>query len=150
MNNIIKKENGRVPAFGSIVDQIFQNNLSRFFEDSSLMNESFRIQVPANIRETATGYELHLIAPGLRKEDFKLQLNKDVLTISYEHVEADEQQEDAWIRREYRQQTFSRSFNLNEAVDSTRITASYKDGILQVVLPKKEGSKNVSQVIQVQ
>lgn len=150
MNSIIKKENGRVPAFGSIVDQIFQNNLSRFFDDSSMMNEGFRIQVPANIRETSTGYELHLIAPGLRKEDFKLQLNKDVLTVSYERAEADEQQEDAWIRREYKQQTFSRSFSLNDAVDSTRITASYKDGILQVVLPKKEGSKNVSQVIQVQ
>ncbi|MDI3321438.1 Hsp20/alpha crystallin family protein [Pinibacter soli] len=150
MNSIIKKENGQVPAFGSVVDQIFQNNLSRFFDDTFWTNGGSRIQVPANIRETATSYELHVVAPGLKKEDFKLNLNKDLLTISYDHTDTAEQQEQEWIRREYKQQTFSRSFSLNEAVDSAKITASYKDGVLQVVLPKKENSKNVSQVIQVQ
>ena len=150
MNSIIKKENGQGPAFGSVVDQIFQNNLNRFFDDSFWKSEGTRINAPTNIRETATSYELHLFAPGLKKEDFKLNLNKDLLTISYEHMETTEQQEQEWIRREYKRQNFSRSFGLNEAVDTPKITASYKDGVLQVVLPKKEGSKNVSQVIEVQ
>jgi len=150
MNSIIKKENGNVPAFGSIVDQIFQNNLSRFFDDASFMSGGSRAQVPANIRETASGYELDLVAPGLRKEDFKLSLNKDLLTVSYEHSEEAEQKDQEWVRREYMQQSFSRTFNLNDSVDAAKITAIYKDGVLHVALPKKEGSTKLSQVIQVQ
>jgi HSP20 family protein len=150
MNSIIKKENGQEPAFGSVVDQIFQNNLNRFFDDSFWKSEGARVNAPANIRETATSYELHLFAPGLKKEDFKLTLNKDLLTISYAQAGTAEQQEQEWIRREYKRQNFSRSFGLNEAVDTAKISASYKDGVLQVILPKKEGGKNISQTIQVQ
>ncbi|MBV4359063.1 Hsp20/alpha crystallin family protein [Pinibacter aurantiacus] len=150
MNSIIKKENGHVPAFGSVVDQIFQNNLSRFFDEGAWVNPAGGNHVPVNIRETQTHYELELVAPGLKKEDFKISIQKDLMTISFEQVASVEEQDKGWVRQEYRRQSFSRSFTLDEAVDAAKITAHYQDGILQVTLPKKEGSASVSRTIQVQ
>lgn len=76
MTNIIKKENAQPATFGNVVDQIFQNNLSRFFDDDSwgLSGLQTRNQVPVNIRETDKSCELEVIAPGLRKQDFQLNL----------------------------------------------------------------------------
>ncbi|PUZ26106.1 hypothetical protein DCC81_17865 [Chitinophaga parva] len=149
MNSIIKKESGHAPTFGSVVDQIFQNNLRHFFDDSCWASDSQNL-APVNIRETATSYELDLVAPGLRKEDFKLNLNKDLLTVAYEHTDKGQQQDQDWVRREFHQRSFSRSFTLDEAVDAAKISARYQDGVLQISLPKKEGKASISRVIDVQ
>ena len=86
MNNIIKKTDNRPTTFGSVVDELFQNNLNRFFDDrtwgfNGLASES---RVPVNIRETDTAYEVEVIAPGLKKEQFQLSYTGDTLTISFE------------------------------------------------------------------
>jgi HSP20 family protein len=154
MKNIIKRENGNQPAaFGSVVDQIFQNNLSRFFDDEfwGFNGSISRNPVPVNIRETDSSYELEIIAPGLKKQDFQLNLSGESLTISFEQKdEHKEQGKNAWLKQEYRKQAFSRSFTLNEYVDVNKISARYEDGVLHIELPKKEVAQKVSRAIDVQ
>lgn len=154
MANIIRKENANQPAtFGNVVDQIFQNNLSRFFEDdfwgSSGLNS--RNQVPVNVRETDKTYDMEVIAPGLKKQDIKINLSGDMLTISFDQKEEDRQEKDGgWIRNEYRRRSFSRSFNLGDNVDASKATARYEDGVLHLSLPKKESAPQKTQSISVQ
>ncbi len=155
MNNIIKKENANRAVFGSVVDQIFQNNLSRFFDDDLWGGNSFpatRNQAPVNIRETDKSYELQLIAPGLKKQDFKLNLAGDTLTIAYEHVEERNEGNGSkgWLRQEYNRRSFTRSFNLDDSVDAGNAIARYEDGVLHLSIPKKETSQKASRTITVQ
>ena len=157
MNNIVKKENGRQPAtFGSVVDQIFQNNLNRFFDDENWgfngLNRSIAGAQPlVNIRETDKNYEMELTAPGLKKEDFRLGIEGDLLTVSFEpQAEKKEQKEDGYLKMEYRKQAFSRSFTLDDSIDSEKISARYEDGILRLDLPKKENARRLSRTISIQ
>lgn len=91
-----------------------------------------------NIRETADQYELQLLAPGLNKEDFKIDVDKNLLTISFEHKEESKETDQKWIRQEFKMSSFKRSFSLNEKIDAAAIKATYENGILNVSLPKKE------------
>lgn len=158
MNNIIKRENGRQPAtFGSVVDQIFQNNLNRFFDDEfwgfNGINKSPNLtQVPVNIRETDRTYELELSAPGLQKQDFHLNLEGDSLTISAEHAEDNgkEDKNEGWFRKEFKKGQFTRTFNLDDTVDAGKISAKYVDGILYLSIPKKEHAQKVTRSIEIQ
>jgi HSP20 family protein len=153
--NIIKR-NGRsntpAPAsFTGLVDQIFQDNLNRFFHDDfwGFNGVTQQNNIPVNVRETDKTYEMDLVAPGLSKQDFKLNVANDMLTISFEHKEENNQEEDNWLRREYKMQSFTRSFNLDDTVDADKISAKYYDGILHLTLPKKENAQRISKTIQV-
>lgn len=155
MANLLKREyNGQAANFGTVVDQIFQNNLSRFFDDSfwGAGANSDRTKVPVNLRETETSYEMELVAPGLRKEDFQLNVTHDMLTVSFEEKNENKQSNtlEGWVRQEYRKRSFSRSFNLNDAVDINGITARYENGILYLTLPKNEKLKQTSKAIKVE
>jgi HSP20 family protein len=151
MTNIIKKENARPATFGSVVDQIFQNNLNRFFDDDfwGMTGTPYRSHVPVNIKETDTTYELEVIAPGLKKQDFHLDLTGDLLTVSFEHKEEnkEENEKNGWLRQEYKAQSFNRTFNLDDSVDATKAMAKYEDGILHLSIPKKENAKRLSRNI---
>ena len=155
MANILKREfNGQPANFGTVVDQIFQNNLSRFFDDSfwgAGVNRDSN-KVPVNLRETDTTYEMELVAPGLRKEDFQLNVTRDTLTVSFEEKNENKQSntQEGWVRQEYRKRSFSRSFNLNDAVDINGVTARYENGILYLTLPKNEKLKQTSKSIKVE
>ena len=157
MSSIMKRETGNenMPTtFGGLVDQLFQDNLSRFFNDDfwgfSGLNRS--AQVPVNIKETGKNYEMELVAPGLKKEDLKLNVSGDMLTVSFEHKEENKQENESegWLKREYKHQSFSRSFNLDDTVDANKITAKYQDGVLHLTLPKKEGAQRISKNIEIQ
>ncbi|WP_207515125.1 Hsp20/alpha crystallin family protein [Longitalea luteola] len=152
MTNIMKRDSGRQPAnFGSVVDQIFQNNLSRFFDDSFWgFGGDVDRKVPVNLKETDASYEMELVAPGLRKEDFQLNISGDMLTISFEDKKEQKEANEGWIRQEYRKRSFSRSFHLNDAIDTDNISAHYENGILQVTLPKNEKAKQRSKIINVE
>lgn len=100
--------------------------------------------VPAvNVKETADSFEVEMAAPGMKKEDFKVELNNNVLTISSELKHENEEREaERWTRKEFSYQTFQRSFQLSrEAVDADSIQAKYENGVLQLVIPKREEVK---------
>ncbi len=95
-----------------------------------------------NIKEGEENYEVEMAAPGLQKKDFKIDLTNDVLTISSEKkVENETKKGQQFTRREFSYQSFSRSFTLPNTVDSEKISATYENGILKVLIPKKEEAK---------
>ena len=155
--NIIKRSNGNTGmptrTENNWVDHLFQENLNRFFNDDfwGIGKIDQQANVPVNLRETDQSYEMSLIAPGLRKEDFKLNVTNDLLTVSYEQKEEhnEEKAEEGWLRKEYKMQTFSRSFRLDDSVDVNKITASYDNGVLHLSLPKKENARRISKTIDI-
>lgn len=94
-----------------------------------------------NIREDEKRFTLELAVPGIDKKDLKIDINEDVITISSEHKEEKEENSDDFKRREFSYSSFCRSFYLPENVTKEKIDASYKDGILTVILPKQEEEK---------
>jgi HSP20 family protein len=130
-------------TIGGFLEDVFQNGVNAVNEEVSAF------AAPVNILETDKSYELHVVAPGLKKEDFKLNVERDVLTISADQNPENKEQEGKWLRSEFRKKSFKRTFTLNDKVDASKISAKYNDGILVVTLTKKEPSANPSQDIPV-
>jgi HSP20 family protein len=127
--------------------QIFPSPFSGLF-DSVLFNDQAEnwSKVPAvNISETQDNYLLELSAPGYKKEEFHLELDNDVLSITGEHKMEKEKSEEkdkmTYTRKEFGYGAFKRSFSLPETVDIEKIDAKYEDGILRIRLNKKEEAK---------
>ena len=116
-------------SFGGIIE-----DMNRLFYDDNWSNTT----APVNIKETDTAYELHVVAPGLKKDDFKISIEENTLKISFEQKEENKEQSDKWLRSEYRHKSFKRNFTLNDTINAEAINAKYNDGILNIVLPKKE------------
>lgn len=115
------------------------NLFNDFFSPAVWSNPSADVaSIPAaNVHETATGYTLEINAPGRSKEDFKINLEKELLTVSYEKKEENSSENKNTIRREFHYNSFKRSFSLDEKIDVNNIQAKYENGILSVELPKK-------------
>lgn len=126
-----------IPAMPSFFDD--------FLKDWSLSNYSdTNTTLPAvNIKENEDEFTVEVAAPGMDKEDFKINVENNVLTISSEKtVENEEEVKDKYTRKEYSYQSFERSFNLpKNIVESDKITAKYKNGELKISIPKKEAAK---------
>ena len=138
----ILKRNGnllnRMPAlFDDFLNRdVFNWGLSNFSNTDTT--------IPAvNIKETADNYEVEVAAPGMTKNDFKVQMEGNTLTISSEKTTEKEEKEDVrYNSREFSYQSFSRTFTLqNEVVDTEKIEAKYEDGVLHLLIPKKEHVK---------
>jgi HSP20 family protein len=132
------------------------NNLMESFSSpfASLYKQDFPLtskqKAPVNIKETETGYEMELIAPGYEKGDFKINLDKNILTISTEKKTEGNAVADNYIRKEYAQQAFERSFTVEDTIDSENISARYVNGILVLNLPKKQTVKEEVKQINIQ
>lgn len=108
--------------------------------------------IPVNINEKEDGYYMEVIAPGLYKEAIQLQIEENVLVISHEspEVSAEDKKEETGkvLKNEYAFRSFKRSFKLGNKVDVDKISAKYENGILFVIIPKKEvvmaGNKTIS------
>ena len=97
--------------------------------------------IPAvNIEEKSDAFEVAMAVPGMKRDDFKIEVDNGVLSVASEKEAQQEAQdkEGKYTRREFRYHTFSRSFTLPEAIDAAKIAAQYTDGILAIHLPKKE------------
>jgi HSP20 family protein len=105
--------------------------------------------VPVNIRETKDGYVLDVVAPGFEKQDFKISMEKDLLTLSAERRQEAKTSEERILKREFSFRSFTRSFRLDDQIDRSSITAKYEQGILQLTLPKKEEVKVLPKEISV-
>ncbi|HMH32795.1 MAG TPA: Hsp20/alpha crystallin family protein [Puia sp.] len=151
---IVKRQNGNTPvSFGNAVDNLFRNSLRGFFDENfrDAAGQLGSVSVPVNVRETDKQYEIDVIAPGCRKEDFNVQIRDNLLTVSFDHEEENKEQDEkeGWVRNEYIQRSFSRSFTLDDTADVNKINASYADGILHLTLPKNEKAKKVSRNIDI-
>lgn len=96
---------------------------------------------PVNVKETEDDYLLELAVPGLKKDEFKVEINDGILTIEAERKVENEESKEGYTRREFSFTNFTRRFTLPETADETNISAIYTDGILTVTLPKKEEAK---------
>lgn len=104
---------------------------------------------PVNIHETNEAYHVELNVPGRNKEDFKILVENNLLTISFEKVNHSEEQTYKTIRREFVFNSFKRSFTLDEKVNAEGIQAKYTNGILQILIPKKEEIKLAAKQISI-
>lgn len=95
----------------------------------------------ANIIENEKDFMIELAVPGMDKEEFNIKLEDDILTISVERKEVEEKEERNFTRREFRYDGFKRSFSLPDIIDQDKIKADYKNGVLNVKLPKSEETK---------
>jgi len=127
-------------ALNEFVPTNFSNLIDRFFNESlSRAGGSQYSFVPrVDIIETEKAFEIQLAAPGMNKDDFKLDLNDNYLTISGERKFTKDKKDNNFRSIETQYGTFSRSFSLPENVDAGNISAAYNNGILEVVLPKDE------------
>ena len=111
--------------------------------------ENFNTTPKANIVEGEKEFGIELAAPGLSKEDFKIKVDEDVLTISVKKEVNNEESNEKYTRREFGFTSFERSFTLPETIDQANIAASYESGILNLTLPKLEETLKPSMEIQV-
>ncbi len=112
--------------------------------------DEFSGDIPAvNIKEENDKFVLEMAAPGLKKDDFNINLDNYVLTISSEKKEEAKEDKDNYTRREFLYTSFSRSFTLPKTVDIDKIKADYKNGILTVTLPKKEEEAKLTKQIKI-
>lgn len=126
----------------SLFDDFFRP-WNEWFDDRNLFNRVATIP-SVNITENHNHYNVALAAPGLKKEDFKIDVEGNMLTISSEKEEKKEEKEDRYTRKEYSYSSFSRSFTLPDDVKEEAIEASYENGVLNLKLPRKENSKKTS------
>lgn len=105
---------------------------------------------PVNIHDTANAYHLELSVPGRAKEDFKINVENGLLTISFEKKEETKQEDYKTIRREFSYRNFKRSFNLDDSIDANNIQAKYENGLLKLLIPKKEQEKTSSKQITIE
>lgn len=96
---------------------------------------------PVNISETKAAYELELNVPGRNKDDFKITVDKNILTVSFDKKEESKDENKKLIKSEFSLQSFKRSFTLDEKVVSENVAAKYENGLLVLSLPKKEEVK---------
>lgn len=119
-------------------DDFLTKDLFNF--DWGMRNVSYVPMV--NIMESNDDYRIDLALPGMKKEDFKIELDNQVLTIS-SHVEEQQNGNESYnyLRREFSYHSFSRSFHLPEIVEEEKIEARYQNGMLSILVPKKEEAK---------
>ena len=126
--------------FPSIFDRFFNNDLMDW-NNSNFSNTN--TSLPAvNVKESEDDFTIEVAAPGMMKKDFNISFHNNVLTISSERKNENEEKKENYTRREFSYQSFQRSFTVaNNAVDSDKIAAKYADGILVITLPKREEVK---------
>ena len=129
----------------------FNNFFNEILNDfPALAGQNYNGFPPANIVETADAWHLELNAPGRTKEDFKVNVDNDLLTISYDKKEEVKTEGVKTIRKEFSAQSFKRSFNLDSQVDATNVQAKYENGLLKLLLPKKAEVKQAAKEITIQ
>jgi HSP20 family protein len=148
MGTLVKNNRNLFPSIPSF----FEDMLSKDWMNWPLTNDAAGGSMPAiNVRETKDAYELEVAAPGMTKQDFKVQLDQNMLVISAEKESSQEENgKGNYSRREFSYQSFVRTFSLPERlVKGDKIAAKYKDGILFISIPKTEEAK-VKQVKQIE
>lgn len=138
--SLVKFSNSHPSRYNRYYNDDLFNDLFNW-SNREVTNSRHTSQPSVNIKENEDGFSLELITPGMKKEDLKLEVNNDILTISSELKQEKEETKENFTRREFKHQAFSRSFTLPETVNGEDIKAHYENGILEVSIPKKEEAK---------
>ena len=139
--SLVKKNGSRLNALPMLFDDFFGRELFDW-KNSNFSNTSTTIPA-VNIKETPEHYEVEVAAPGMTKKDFNLELDGNILTISSERQsQREENESERYSLREFSYQSFQRTFTLQkEVVDVEKIEAKYENGILRLLIPKKEEAR---------
>jgi HSP20 family protein len=127
-------------ALNDYTPSSFSNLIDRFFNDTVARSggSAYSFVPRVDIIEEDKAFEVHVAVPGMKKDDFKIDVNDNFLTVSGERKYTREKKENNLHAVETQYGTFSRSFTLPENVDATKISAKYVDGILELTIPKDE------------
>lgn len=128
---------------------VLADQFNTFFNDDVFRNEYSSSRPLVNISENENGFGIELAAPGLSKEDFNIDLDNDLLTISAERKVENTEEGDKYTKREFNYTTFKRSFTLPESVDTEAISGTYENGILNITLPKKAEVQKLKRAIEI-
>ena len=144
---LVKVNNPLSKTFDGMMKELFN-------EFPAAVNKAVREDVlhfpPVNIVDKKDSYQLEVAAPGFEKADFNVKLEGNILTISTEKKETVSESTDKMIRQEFSYRSFKRSFTIDEKIDGENISAKYENGILKLVLPKKEDLKSEAKDINIQ
>jgi len=141
MKTLARQNASLFPSLPSLLEDFF----NRDWADSTLANQNYSATLPAvNVRETNETYIIDVAAPGMKRDEFKVELDNHILTISSQREEKHEANDENgnYTRREFNYQSFQRSFTLPEnKVVGEKISARYADGILHITVPKNDEAK---------
>ncbi len=139
--NLIRRNGNHIPGFQRLFfDDIFGRELFNW-ENNNFSTTSTTLP-SVNIKETADNYEVEVAAPGMDKNDFKVTLDGNLLTISSVKQREESKEEESFTRKEFSYQSFQRSFELpKNVVDEENISARYENGLLLLSIPKLEQAK---------
>ena len=139
MKTLIRRNSNLFPSVPSFFDDFFTRDVF----DWSNANSAYGASLPAvNIKEDENIFEVEVAVPGMKKDDFKIELENDILTISSEKETQDEKEDGNYKRKEFSYSSFRRTFSLPEnKVNSDKVVAKYVDGVLHITLPKREEAK---------
>ena len=115
----------------------YSDLLNDMFTEERTLTNQFNANPPANILESKFDFRIEIAAPGFVKSDFKIDLDKNLLTISLDK-KVDENEEEKFNLKEFNFNSFNRSFRISDKIDTEKINAVYKSGLLQLTLPKRE------------
>jgi HSP20 family protein len=137
---LIKRNGNSLPTLPALFDDLFSREL---FNWGNSNFSSTGTTVPhVNIRETEEGFYVEMAAPGMQKNDFKIMLEGNTLTISSQKEQEDHDKQENYSRREFSYQSFMRSFILpKDVVKAEEIVAKYDNGLLLLTIPKQEHAK---------
>lgn len=131
--SLIRFKNSALP---SLVENFIHKDASDLFQPF------FPGAMPSvNILEFPEGFRIEVAAPGLKKENFQVNLNNNILSLTYHEEDTREEENGKYTRREFHSGSFKRSFTLPQSIENENISAQYQDGILKLFLPKKEEAK---------
>jgi HSP20 family protein len=137
---LIKLKNDVAPKYAQKTP--YFNDLFNDFFDGMLTSDFRRTSTPAvNIIENDDNFKLEVAAPGLTKEDFKINVEDDMLSVSAEKKNEINEKNSRYTRKEFSYVSFKRSFSLPEIVDVDHVNANYENGVMTLTLPKKEEAK---------
>jgi len=149
------RRNGGASAPARSVFTDFFTDVDRFFDNDLFLapmqwRKQFEANVPAvNIRENDKAYVIEVAAPGMTKEDFNIDMEEGMLTISCQKEQEQKEDKDNYRRREYNYSSFSRSFSLPESVKPEDVKAHYENGVLLLNVPKVEEKQRPKRQIKI-
>ncbi len=137
--SLIRSNQSSLPSFVNLFEDFFNSELGDWRKGNFAGNDSSLPKV--NVKENDDEYNIEVAAPGMSKDDFDVNVNNNVLIISSEKKNEENEEKDNYRRREFSYSSFQRSFTLPDTVDGDNIKAKYENGVLNLVVPKREEAK---------